>query len=523
MNTSIIGELIHLRYKLLWAKTRSRNGKIALFMAGYLLLVLAMVLLSAGGFSAALLAVRSGQAEMVAQAVLSALYLEAVVASVMLGFGMNVVFSETELRRYPMTARDRFVARHFIGIVDPFWFLVAALELGLAVGLYVFGAASFWMGVAAVLLLLVSNYLLARITGLLVDRMMQRKSGSTVILAAILCLAMAPAALGPALKHHRDWLELLLGLLRFFPPFGAAAAIAGKGMTALYGLGLVLWWLLGLAAVLVALERRPAAVRTAQAAKVAWDGIYERMAAPFGPRNAPLVALWLRFYARNNRFRTLYLLTLPLAAFLTFNFGRRGGPDSLFLAALGTFPLVAFMGTSRIAVNQYGYVGGAFRRYFLLPTDPAASLRTGSYASLVLASGLIPVAAVAWILFAPGPFDARMLIMLIGSSLTGLFLFHGLGLWATLYGPRRGNYNSSMGNDLSFLGNMVVIGGVLVALALPRVLSRFAPAVVRPENWWDAVPAVLAALVFYIASLRLAGELFVTRRERLLAVLEGRD
>jgi cytochrome b561 len=116
-----------------------------------------------------------------------------------------------------------------------------------------------------------------------------------------------------------------------------------------------------------------------------------------------------------------------------------------------------------------------------------------------------------------------MLIMLIGSSLTVLFLFHGLGLWATLYGPRRGNYNSSMGNDLSFLGNMVVIGGVLVALALPRVLSRFAPAVVRPENWWDAVPAVLAALVFYIASLRLAGELFVTRRERLLAVLEGRD
>ncbi|MBZ5586448.1 MAG: hypothetical protein LAQ30_30530, partial [Acidobacteriia bacterium] len=39
MNFELIGHLIGLRYKLLWAKTRSRNGKIALFMTGYLLLV----------------------------------------------------------------------------------------------------------------------------------------------------------------------------------------------------------------------------------------------------------------------------------------------------------------------------------------------------------------------------------------------------------------------------------------------------------------------------------------------------
>ena len=38
MNFQLIGVLIRLRYKLLWAKTRTRNGKIALFFAGYLLL-----------------------------------------------------------------------------------------------------------------------------------------------------------------------------------------------------------------------------------------------------------------------------------------------------------------------------------------------------------------------------------------------------------------------------------------------------------------------------------------------------
>ena len=45
MNTKLIGDLIGLRYKLMWAKTRTRNGKIALFLTGYLLLVLVIALL----------------------------------------------------------------------------------------------------------------------------------------------------------------------------------------------------------------------------------------------------------------------------------------------------------------------------------------------------------------------------------------------------------------------------------------------------------------------------------------------
>ena len=109
---------------------------------------------------------------------LTALFLEAVLAANILGFGMNAIFSDTELRRYPLTALDRRLARHLTGIVDPFWFLFLALELGLAVGLYVLGAGSFWFGLIAVLLLFVSNYLLARVVGLFIDRLMQRKGGA---------------------------------------------------------------------------------------------------------------------------------------------------------------------------------------------------------------------------------------------------------------------------------------------------------------------------------------------------------
>src|SRR5947209_2394406 len=116
MDRTLIGELIKLRYKLLWAKTRSRNGRIALFLTGYLILIGAVVLLTTGGFGAAMLAVRSGKAEKVAQAILGGIFLEAAFASNVLGFGLNAIFSDLELRRYPLRAVDRRLARHLTGI-----------------------------------------------------------------------------------------------------------------------------------------------------------------------------------------------------------------------------------------------------------------------------------------------------------------------------------------------------------------------------------------------------------------------
>src|ERR1039458_5569530 len=116
MNFQLIGHLIGLRYKLLWAKTRTRNGKIALFMAGYLLLVLVIAFFAVIGVGGGMAAVRSGKAERIAQGVLTALFVCATVTSVVLGFGMNEVFSDTELRRYPLKARERrFARQHGIG------------------------------------------------------------------------------------------------------------------------------------------------------------------------------------------------------------------------------------------------------------------------------------------------------------------------------------------------------------------------------------------------------------------------
>jgi hypothetical protein len=523
MNNPLIGEMIQLRYKLVWAKTRSRNGRIALFLAGYLILIALVALLLSGGFGAALLAVRSGKAEMVAKAVLSGIFLEAVLASNILGFGLNAIFSDLELRRYPLSAGDRFTVRHLIGIADPFWLLFLALDLGLAAGLYGAGVGSFWFGLIAALLLFLCNYVLARVVALCIDRMMQRRSGSALLLGLIMLLGLSPSLLAPALKKNPALGAAIVKWLAYSPPFGAAAAMIHPGMPAARGILLILVWTAGLLALLVVLENRPLARAATATIKIDWDSRYERAARFFSPDLAPLVAHWLRFYLRNNRTRAMSLLSLPLIAFLTYQTGRQMGANGFFIAALGTFPAATFLSTARIAVNQFGYAGGGFRRYFLLPTDPAATLRAGSFASLLIGGACIPVLLAAWLVLAPGPPAWEPVAMLACSAVTGLLLFHGAALWVTLFNPRKGSYQSSLGNDLSLGGNILVIGGMLSAIFGPRLLHKLWPAPFQPENWWMALLPVIGAAALYLVSLKTAAGLFAPRRERLLAVVEGRD
>jgi hypothetical protein len=523
MNAPLIGELVRLRYKLLWAKTRSRNGRIALFLAGYLILVALVALLATGGAGAAIFAIRSGKGEKIAQAVLTAIFLEAVLASNILGFGMNAIFSDLELRRYPLDAADRRLTRHLIGIVDPFWILFLALQLGLAVGLYAAGAGSFWLGLIAVLLLFVCNYLLARFVSLAVEQLIQRKGGSAILLGFIMILAILPGSMAPVLEKHPAFVASIVERLAYTPPFAAAAAMIHQDAAARRGLALLLGWSLGLAAALVWLEKRPPQRRTAESVKVAWEGPTDRVAAYFGPDLAPFVGHWLRFYLRNGRTRILCVISVPLLAFLTFQTSQRLGPYGLFVAGLGTFAMAGFLGVSRIGLNYFGYSGGAFRRYFLLPVPPAATVRAASYAALTIGAAILPVVLLLWILISPYPLDARMLFMLACSGLTGLFGFNAMGVWVTLYNPRKGNYSSSFGNDLSLGGNIVLIGGVMTAMILPRLLYKFLPAAVSPEGWWMVLPIPALAAAFYFGTLKAAGPIFMARREKLLAVVEGRD
>src|SRR5712691_3728407 len=108
MNWHVIGQLVQLRYQLVWAKTRSRAGRITLLAVGVLLSLLLSAVLSAGGFGAGLLAIQSGNAEQKAQTLLSALFLSTAFATIVAGFGIDAAFTDAELQRYPLRSLDRF-------------------------------------------------------------------------------------------------------------------------------------------------------------------------------------------------------------------------------------------------------------------------------------------------------------------------------------------------------------------------------------------------------------------------------
>jgi hypothetical protein len=524
MNAPLILRLVGLRYKLLWAQTRTRNGRIALFLTGYLFAVLILLLVTAGGFGAAMVAVRSGHAEAVAQAVLGGLFVQALIASVVTGFGINTAFTDAALRRYALSSRERLAARHLTGILEPVWIFVLGLDLGLSTGLYVFGAGGFWLGAVAVVLLLIVDYLLARTLATLIEWLSHVKGGTAILFLMLMCAAMLPGLLIPRLQKAHGAKQAMMAALDYTPPFAAAALMVNANADLLHQFGLLAVWAAALLVFLAAIEKQAAKPRTAAAAVATWDNRYDRVASIFGPSMAPLIARSLRYYVRSNKVRFNYIAAIPLLAFLTFNHATsEAGPLHYFVRALGAFAVAGFLGTAVMTTNQFGFDSSGFRRYFLLPVPPGAILRASSYTALFVGSTLVAAALVLWVLFAPVPFDARMAPMLLATGVGGLCLFNALSIWTSLLAPRPTSFETTFGNQLSLAANVLLIGGLLGCVFGVVALDKaIGPAVVL-RYWWVAILAAALAIAFYRLSLRRGEAMFVSRRERLLNALEGRN
>jgi hypothetical protein len=522
MNLELIGQLIRLRYKLLWAKTRTRNGKIAIFVTGYFVFLLVAAILVLGGTGGGFVAAKSGQAERLAQGILTAFFFFALATSVMLGFGMNEIFADSELRRYPLCERERRFARHFTGVVDPFWLLVIALDLGLALGLYLFGAASFFLGMLAALMLLACNYLAARAVGMTMERIMQMKGGSLILPFAFMLLCLLPGTIMPLLIKSKGARASGLRILSFTPGFSAGSLMTRTDAAALGGFAALACWVLAFAAVLVLLERHPARKRVEAMSGAKWDSRFERLGALAGPRYAPLVTHWLQFYFRSKRFRISYLMSLALVPFLLFVWVRQQGKANPLAAAAGVFIIVGIAPAAAFVANQFGYVGSGFRRYFLFPMDPGDALRASSMTLMALCSVYIALTAACWVAFPPVAYGVRGFVMLLASGVFGLFAFHGAGLWTTLIGPRRCDPDKTMGNDLSLAGNLLVVGGMIATMATASLIAQLSKRSGVPDLWWISLVLAALAVCFYFVSLRAAAAAFSNRRERMLKIVEGK-
>jgi hypothetical protein len=527
MNTPLLRRLLGLRYRLLWAQARTRKGKVIFFLVGWLFAVLIMLLIGLGGIGAAMAAIQFGKAELVARIALGGPYLNAILAAVILGIGMNAAFSDAALRRYPLSSFERFVGRHLTAILDPLWIFILALDLGLITGFCIFGRASLWLGIPAAVLLVVTNYLLARVLSSLIERIAAMHAGSLLLATlggvGILLVSVGPSIFGPVLNRNPGYMAAGLAVLKFTPPLAAAAVITNlPGLSSLYWMLCLLGWCFGLAVGLVALERMPISSRSEEGARASWDRPCDRLAALCGSTWAPLVSKTLRYYLRSNRVRLDYLGNILIFSFLAVMFVRDLGPRGTFFWYLGFMASVGYCGTKIMSANLFGSDGSGFRRYFLLPVAPTVVLGTASLVSLLLGGLLIPVAMLAWVIISPVLPGVREIVLLLSSGIGGLFFFNSLGVWTTLLAPSRSEFALNFYNDLSFAANLVWLGGIFGAPLTGFFLYHFfgAEALLR---YWMVVPLLmLAAVAFYFLTLRVGTALLVARRERLLFILERR-
>lgn len=506
--------LLGLRYRLLWAQVRLRRGKIAVFVVGYLLACCLAATLFMGGVGAGLASIRAGRAELVARGLLAAFSGIGVVASLVLGIGVNPAFSDAVLRRYPVSPVGRFLARRLTAFLDPLWIILLALFVGLAVGFHRVGVGSIWSAVPAALLLVIAVYLFAQLLAAALQWITATPAGTTALMVLSILMACALSA-APALGAGRT-LPALLPILKLTPAFGAASIMSGGSGLALL---LLLAWCVVMAAAIAGVERLPRPSQTVAGAPAEWDGACDRLAGHFGS-SAPLVAKTLRYYWRTKRGRLGLLLNLPVLPFMLVAMRPdRHYPLLHFYIGMGVMAAIGVSVTIAVAVNSFGFDGPGFRRYFLLPLAPVAVIRAMSLIPWLVGALTLPIAFAACVLLARVPVDAHMATMLAANGIGGLCFFQAMALWTSILAPSRTDGRVGFGNDYSLPANLVSTGGMLIALFGSQLLGALAGA--RVLRFWWLSPAFMAvAVVFYAVSLLSAPGVLVARREQIMNVVE---
>src|SRR5262249_48279556 len=149
--------------------------------------------------------------------------------SLMFGLGTQEAFSEESLRRYPLKARERFIIRQIIGLLDPIWAFMAAGALGLAVGFSWFGRGVIILGAAAAALFIAASYLATACLLSFIGRIMRSRAASSTFGIIVLALvSFGPLALSLLAASGADGVWRLIGHLMLFTPPGAAAAMMAE-------------------------------------------------------------------------------------------------------------------------------------------------------------------------------------------------------------------------------------------------------------------------------------------------------
>jgi hypothetical protein len=514
--------LIRLRYRLIWAQTRTSSGRIVLLLALYLLGGSGAILMAFGGLGAAIVDSNFGQGGSLARWTLSALFINGVVVSLMFGLGTQEAFSEESLRRYPLKAKERFIIKQMIGLLDPIWAFIAAGALGLALGFSLFGRGAIVFGTLAAALFVAASYLATACLLSLIGRIMRSRAASSAMgLFVLALLSFGPLALALLAASDAEAVWGLIGRLLLFTPPGAAAAMMAEDRwhLALGAAALLIVWVAALSLLLKKLESLRPVAQTSISGGVSWDGFYDQIGGLFGRQYSPLVSKSLRYHLRCNLIR-FSLLTSPLLVLLAKFLapGRRAHGEVII--TLGLFFLISSLTSVSMNLNLFGYDGAGVRRYAVLPSTFATALRAGSIASLLLRAVAVLAAVALWMIYSRESVDARMLLMIFGIAGAGLFLFNAMGLWTSVLSPKAANFDSIWSNRLSFGANIVVFCGGM-SFGIVTMLSGSLDPSDLSQYWYLAQALMALSFAFYLFSMKAIEPVLNWRREKLINLIAG--
>ena len=114
-----------------------------------------------------------------------------------------------------------------------------------------------------------------------------------------------------------------------------------------------------------------------------------------------------------------------------------------------------------------------------------------------------------------------MLFMLLSVALASLFLYNALGLWTSIYSPRRMNFDAIWNNRLSTAVTIMVACGISIPLIGIMFFARLINPMVVPEFWWLALGLLLFSAGFFAFTLWAIEGPANGRRETLINVIAG--
>ncbi len=281
----------------------------------------------------------------------------------------------------------------------------------------------------------------------------------------------------------------------------------------------LLAWLALAMALLFWLDRRPDRSHASGRGAASWNGPIDRLTAILPQPWAPLVARGLRFYLRNYQVQLSFVGLMFFVGVMPLYMTRRSTSPMAPFELTMLVVLVLGTVTSALTPNAFGFEGAGARRLLLAPVERRMVLGSMNLASAIICGAYLLLAIAIWSAFvAPSP---RMVLMLLTHGMSGLLLFHAAALWTSVLMPVRADYfekfrkQQSGGTRIT----MVMLMALMAVSAGVRQILMPGPLV---NYWWVSVLVMTACAAAYAASFGPAAALFGRRRERMLAIVEGR-